>query len=407
VAGYMNYNNENCTKDSPYNEIEPTINSGVGFITDFWEKHYLKEYIKAGGSKIKFVTGNKGSGKSHLLNIFSKLAKKDGYLTVSFSANQIWLNDFKFIFLETLRQCNLDVLMEKCSKKIIKELGYDTSQIKQGESFIDYLATLGKNDALERGEIRNQLRKFFKENPRMDNNFSIACSLLCGGVLGQPPLEEYNKELILKWLTNEKGFRLTSLRPLGMSPARITKFNARLMMQSLSELVIVSGYSGLIVTIDDLDVIVNKSSLAPLHYTKMKREDTYESIRELIDDIDNFKNIMFLFGCSKPLIDNEKLGMKSYQALWMRIQNEVGNDRINKFSDIIDMNKVARQVYTPELLMTMSKDFSKQIINLEVEPKVIDRETASKLIEQSKQGGISIPILVKNATLGITEWEES
>ena len=403
----MNYNNENCTKDSPYNEIEPTINSGVGFITDFWEKHYLKEYIKAGGSKIKFVTGNKGSGKSHLLNIFSKLAKKDGYLTVSFSANQIWLNDFKFIFLETLRQCNLDVLMEKCSKKIIKELGYDTSQIKQGESFIDYLATLGKNDALERGEIRNQLRKFFKENPRMDNNFSIACSLLCGGVLGQPPLEEYNKELILKWLTNEKGFRLTSLRPLGMSPARITKFNARLMMQSLSELVIVSGYSGLIVTIDDLDVIVNKSSLAPLHYTKMKREDTYESIRELIDDIDNFKNIMFLFGCSKPLIDNEKLGMKSYQALWMRIQNEVGNDRINKFSDIIDMNKVARQVYTPELLMTMSKDFSKQIINLEVEPKVIDRETASKLIEQSKQGGISIPILVKNATLGITEWEES
>jgi len=403
----MDYNNRNCTDDSPYGKIEPTVNSGVEFITDFWEKHYLQEYIKAGGSKIKFVTGNKGSGKSYLLNRFSELAQKDGYLTVSFSAKDIWLNDFKFIFLEILRQCDLDTLMEKSAQMIIKELGYDASQIKEKEKFIDYLANLKKNDALERGEIRNQLRTFFKENPRMDNNFSIACSLLCGGVLGQPSLDDNNKELILSWLTNEKGFRLTSLRPLGMSPARISKFNARLMLRSLSELVILSGYSGLIVTIDDLDVIVDRSSLAPLHYTKMKREDTYESIRELIDDIDNFKNIMFLFGCSRTLIDNEKMGMKSYQALWMRIQNEVWNDRINKFSDIIDMNEVARQVYTPELLMKMSKHFSSQIINQEIEPKVIDRDTASKLIEQSKQGGISIPVLVKNATLGITEWEEN
>jgi hypothetical protein len=71
------------------------------------------------------------------------------------------------------------------------------------------------------------------------------------------------------------------------------------------------------------------------------------------------------------------------------------------------MNEVARQVYTPELLMNMSKNFSNQIINHEYEPNVIDIETASKLIEQSKQGGISIPLLVKNATLGISDWEEN
>jgi hypothetical protein len=407
VVASMDYNNINSTEDSPYEKSESTYTSGVGFITDFWEKHYLKEYIKAGGSKIKFVTGNEGSGKSHLLDNFTKLAKNNGYLTVTFSANEIWLNDFKFIFLEILRQCNLDTLMEKCSQQIIRELGYDPNQIIPGETFIDYLAALGKNDALEKGEIRNQLRKFFKDNSRMDNNFAIACSLLCGGVLGHPVLDDSNKDLILSWLTNEKGFRVTSLRHLDMSPARITKFNARLMLQSLSELVMVSGYSGLIVTVDDLDVIIDRSSLAPLHYTKMKREDTYESIRELIDDIDNFKNIMFLFGCFKSLIDNERMGMKSYQALWMRIQNEVWNDRINKFSDIIDMNEVARQVYTPELLMNMSKNFSNQIINHEYEPNVIDIETASKLIEQSKQGGISIPLLVKNATLGISDWEEN
>ena len=388
-------------------ERNNNINSGVGFINDFWEKHYLKEYIKAGGSKIKFITGSKGSGKSYLMNHFNEVAKQNGYLTVSFSANEIWLNDFKFIFLEILRQCDLNDLMDKCANKIISELGYDYNQIKEGELFVDYLATLGRNDAIERGEIRNQLRILFKDNPKMDINFAIACSLLCGGVLGQPPLEDSSKELIFNWLYNEKGFRITSLRPLGMSPARITKFNARIMLQSLSELVIVSGYKGLIVSIDDLEILVDRSSLAPLHYTKMKREDTYESIRELIDDIDNFKNIMFVFGCSKQLIDNEKMGMKSYQALWMRIQNEVWNDRINKFGDIINMDDVARQVYTPEVLVNMSKQFSCQIINKEIEPKIIDVDYAKEIIEKSKLGGISIPILVKNATLGITNLEEN
>ncbi|MGD1821629.1 MAG: BREX system ATP-binding domain-containing protein [Pleomorphochaeta sp.] len=398
-----NYENNNFS----FIQNKHNMNSGVGFINDFWEKHYLKEYIKEGGSKIKFITGSKGSGKSYLMNQFNEVAKNNGYLTVSFSANEIWLNDFKFIFLETLRQCDLDSLMEKCAKKIITELGYDYNQINDGENFIDYLASLGKNDAIERGEIRNQLRVLFKDNPKMDINFALACSLLCGGVLGQPPLEDSSKELIFNWLYNVKGFRITSLRPLGMSPARITKFNARTMLQSLSELVIVSGYAGLIVTIDDLEILVDRSSLAPLHYTKMRREDTYESIRELIDDIDNFKHIMFIFGCSNQLIDNEKMGMKSYQALWMRIQNEVWNDKINNFGDIINMDDVARQVYTPEVLVNMSKEFSSQIINKEIEPKIIDEEYAKKLIEKSKLGGVSIPILVKNATLGITNMEEN
>jgi hypothetical protein len=406
VGVSMDINNSYRLQESSFNKINSNKDSGIGFINNFWEKHYLKEYIKAGGSKIKFVTGNKGSGKSYLLRDFTEKAKQNGYLTVTFSANQIWLNDFKFIFLEILNQCNLDNLMDKCSKIIIKELGYDFTQIEEGKRFIDYLAFLKKNDAIERGEIRNQLRKLFKDNPRMDNNFAIACSLLCGGVLGQPPLEDSGKDLIFSWLRNEKGFRITSLRPLGMSPSRITKFNARLMLQSLSELVMVSGYSGLIVTIDDLDILVDKSSLSPLHYTKMKREDTYESIRELIDDIDNFKNIMFLFGCSRELIDNEKIGMKSYQALWMRIQNEVWNDRINKFADIMDMNDIAKQFYTTEVLINMSKEFSNRIKNKEIETKVIDKEIANKLIEQSKLGGISIPVLVQNATLGITDLEE-
>ena len=63
------------------------------------------------------------------------------------------------------------------------------------------------------------------------------------------------------------------------------------MLRSLAEVVSMGGYSGLFIAIDDLEILTSRSSLEPVHYTKMKREDTYESIRQLIDDIDSMKKI--------------------------------------------------------------------------------------------------------------------
>ena len=41
---------------------------GVEFLTDFWQEKYFQEYIRDGGSKIKFITGRPGSGKTHFLD---------------------------------------------------------------------------------------------------------------------------------------------------------------------------------------------------------------------------------------------------------------------------------------------------------------------------------------------------
>ena len=45
------------------------LSAGIGFLADFWADRYLKEYIASGGSKIKFITGKTGSGKSHFLQL--------------------------------------------------------------------------------------------------------------------------------------------------------------------------------------------------------------------------------------------------------------------------------------------------------------------------------------------------
>lgn len=155
------------------------------------------------------------------------------------------------------------------------------------------------------------------------------------------------------------------------------------------------GYSGLFIAIDDLEILTSRSSLEPVHYTKMKREDTYESIRQLIDDIDSMKNIFFVYAFDRELADNENAGLKSYQALWMRIQNEVTGERFNRFSDMVDLDRMAMQEYTPEIIQEISRSLVRAQDNFTLSP--VDEQTAREITAQAKTGALGIPQLIINA----------
>lgn len=386
-------------------EAVDRLSVGIDFLTDFWRDRYLREFIRYGGSKIKFITGQPGSGKTHALRLLSSLARKEGYIVASFSARDIWLNDFREVYLEILRQSNLLDLLKRCSRTIVKSMGFDPDEIPEGVTFLDLLGQKNMSDALTKREIRLQLKNMFLDNPRFDNNFALACSLICGGMLGHPFLEEPNKQLLLSWFNGDKSIRVTMLRPLGLAPSKITKYNARNMLRSLTELIRISGYAGLLTTIDNLEVLLDTSGLNPMHYTKMKREDTYESIRQLIDDIDTFRNIMFVFAFGRNLLDNEKAGIKSYQALWMRIQNEVVGSRINKFADIVDLDVLAFEEYSPEKLVEMSRKLVQLVNSTSIKVSPINEAKARDLVEQAKLGGVSVPRLVGQVTLGFLAGE--
>lgn len=381
-------------------ELLRQLSAGIDFITDFWQKHYLEEYIREGGSKIKFVTGRSGSGKSHLLKLISITAREEGYVTAGFSARDIWIHDFKEIYIEVLRQTDILDCLRRCGLQIIKNLGFTPEEIPEGLTFMDYLSQNDLGDAITRREIRLQLKSMFLDNPLIDNNFALACSLLTGGILGHPLLEEQNRQMLLSWMEGDKGLKLASIRSLGLSPVRITKYNARHMLRSLAEVIRMAGYSGLFITVDNLEILLSRSSLEQIHYTKLKREDTYESIRQLIDDIDSMKNIMFVFAFERELLDNDSAGFKSYQALWMRIQNEVVGEHFNRFADIVDLDRLAAQVYTPQVLMEMSKKLADTYTRLGDTARPISLEACRNLISQAKNKSVSLPRLVNMATLG-------
>ena len=376
--------------EAPFSE---NSGGGISVLTDFWEEKYLQEYIRDGGSKIKFVTGRKGSGKTYFLQTMIALAKKHDYKTVQFSARDIWMHDFREIYIEIFHQCDIMDCLEAAGRRLIAEMGYDWQEIPEGMRFIDYLSQNGMGDALTKREIRMQLKQLFLDNPLLDNNFALACSMLTGSILGYPVLEEQNRNLLLSWLEGDRTVKLSQLRAIGFYPSRITRYNARHMLRSLAEVIRMGGRSGLFIAIDDLEILISRSSLEPIHYTKMKREDTYENIRQLIDDIDSMKNILFVYAFDRALIDDENAGLKSYQALWMRIQNEIVGERFNRFADMVDMDRLAAQEYTPEVIVSMSRELSER--QRDMTP--LDTEQAEEILRQARTGASGIPQLICSA----------
>lgn len=380
-------------------EARKSLTVGMDTLTGFLRARYLKEYIAAGGSKIRFVTGRQGSGKTHFAQCVMDGAKAENYMTVSFSAKKVWLHDFKEIYLEIFRQCDIESLLEKCANKIIRELGYDPAMVAGGQTLMDALSERGEADPFTRSEIRSILKEYFTRNSMLDNNFANCCALLTGGLLGHPVLEETGREKILAFLHGDKSVKLSQLRALGLSPSRITKYNARHLLRSLAEVIHLSGYEGLVIVIDDMEQLLNRSADNGLRYTKLRRDDTYESIRQLIDDIDNMRHVLFLFCFDRELMDNDSYGMKSYQALWMRIQNEVVSTRFNHFADIVDMDRYGDEYYSEKVLCEMAGRLAEYLTENGVEAKTLTEEEAAQLETRAQFGGLGLPYLVNRSVM--------
>ena len=380
-------------------EILQEISVGSDFIMDFWKEKYFAYYLARGGSKIKFLTGRTGSGKTHFLELLAIEVENMGYIPVTLSGREIWIHDFKEIYIAILHRVKLLECLRLCSYEVIRQLGYQPETIPEGISFADFLSSQGSLDPLTKREIRQQLEKLFLANPSVDNNFALACAMLTGGILGYPTLEEPSHKLLMLWLEGSREVKLSSLRRLGLSPSKITKYNARHMLRSLVEVCCLAGYKGLLISIDNLEVLLGADHAENIRYTRLRREDAYESIRELIDEIDTLKHTMFIFSFDRTLMDDETKGLKSYQALWMRIQNEIEGTRFNRFADIVDLDRLIDEVYTPENILKMSTRLAQVVNRIDEGANPISLNTAEELHAKARYGKVSVPRRVILATL--------
>lgn len=319
-------------------------------IWNFWRAYYLDDYIADGGSKVKFLLGKAGSGKTHALLFLLEEARRLGYLTVFADARQVRLNKFDSIYQSVLGEVDMAALVDDYCGIVLESMGYQSPQIPPEQDFFSWAQGQGRAADTLRREIQERLDALYHDR-KINHNFATAFTQLCAHRLGSRRLAPEQQDVLVDWL---KGLPLQArvLKPLKIF-TRVDKYNARHMMASFLCLLRLCGRRGLCLAMDNLDALLERGATGRALYGKSARNEVYESLRQLVDDFAGFEGAFFVFAGRNELIYDEKGGFKSYEALWMRIQNEVSGSRPNKFADLFNQDALVKEFFTVELCLEL------------------------------------------------------
>jgi len=366
-------------------------------IWNSWRDYYLNDYIACGGSKVKFLTGKPGSGKTHTLLLTLEEARRLGYITFSANARQLRLNKFDSLYQAVLDAVDVENLVAAYCIALIGRFGYQAGQLAPGQDFFSWAQEQGRAADSLRRDIQEELDALYR-NRKINHNFALAFTQLCAHYLGSRRLADGQKEILQEWLKS-RPLPARALKPLKIF-TRIDKYNARYMMASFLCLLRLCGHRGLFVAVDDLDALTERGPEGRALYGRAARNEVYESLRQLVDDFAGFEGAFFIFAGRTELIHNEREGFKSYEALWMRIQKEVSGTRPNIFADLVNQDLIVKEFFTVgtclELQQRMNdvlslnsnlrqEDFHCLLENVSMFSPV--RRVVEAIISQSEAGG--------------------
>lgn len=311
-------------------------------LTEFWRERYLDGYIKEGGSKVKLVTSQDVAVIRGFLERVVRIAKGAGYVTAFLDANDLHrVNVFANVYQAAVRELDLRGLIRDYRDGIIRRLGYNPDEIPEDKTVVEWACEArGRDRTAFRREVQERLELDLFRNRLVNRTFATATLQLASNILGakEGELSEEDEAFLYGWMRAEPA-SLRDLRKFHVF-ARIDRYNARLMLRSLVELARLAGGTGVFLAVGGLEILLARKENGRPLYPKAARDEFYESIRQLIDEVDMLNNFMIVLGFRKPLVDDRAAGLMSYEALWLRIQNEVEGRRPNLFRDFLDLDAV-------------------------------------------------------------------
>lgn len=319
--------------------------------SEFLCREYLQDFISQGGTKVKLLVGTPGSGKSHLLALAAGLAREERYLVAELSAS-IATRIFPIdrFYGAVMKSIGPWKLAEAYAQQALEELGYGRDQLPARSSFLDAAVRQGLGEeALLRRSLRERVEPLLR-TAELDPTFGVAMAQAVGHRLGSFELRPEEREVLTRWFTADKVL-LRELKPLQIykTPDRHV---ARDYLRSLATVARLAGYRGLVVCVDNLESVAHRSPAdGHARYSRAQRDEAFETIRQLIDDVDRSRHSLYLLAGRREVLEDEKTGISSYEALRLRLLQEVRADRFNPYADVVDLNEARVDGYlSPEAL---------------------------------------------------------
>jgi bacteriophage exclusion system BrxC/D-like protein len=292
----------------------------------------LAHYIAAGGTKVRFLNGDYGDGKTHFLSIIQHLAVQTGF-AVSFVVltREVPMHKFELVYREIASQLSTAAGTRGIRGLIAHWL--DTLQPNMGEAA----------DEATRATRMEALAEALRGLPSMDLNFANGLIALARNrfrplAAGETPeAREAERHTLDEWF---EGGRLSKreIRPFQIFEA-LNKSNSKRLLVSLIAFLRYLGYQGLILLLDELETMMAQSASV--------RTAAYENVRLFIDNAEQAHHLHVFFSIIPDVILADK-GFKSYDALWSRVRSVGESRRLNYRSIVIDLHRTPLDI--PELL---------------------------------------------------------
>jgi hypothetical protein len=314
-------------------ELLQVMTLGREIWLDRFAQECLQDFIGAGGSKVKLLLGTAGTGKTHLLRCALLEAQRLGFAAVWLSAREVRLHKLVEFYRAIAATLDGEALVRGLCRQIGKNLQYPEYE---GNNLL-FPQMCDKMDAVSaRREIQQTIRDFVNA---LD---VLPCfKAFVSGVLSYRMIHgrEDRLALALQWLVGEKLTRAQA-RDLFLLTS-LKAGNARSWLNSLLKLLVASGQKGLVVVLDNLEALTEKDPETRRYlYTPTAVQDVYEVIRQILDDAELMSHLGLLLAGDSRLLEDDKRGLRSYDALWLRLQSGIVPDaRFNPLADLVDTDK--------------------------------------------------------------------
>ncbi|UTA69050.1 ATP-binding protein [Emticicia sp. 21SJ11W-3] len=272
------------------------------------------EDVKNGHSLVKFWIGDFGSGKSFMLHLLNTVALKQRFVVsnADFTPdNRLYSNDGKAVALYS-------AIIDNIAIQTKPEGGALPTLL---EKWIELIITkTAEENTISLVDIRNeQYLNLIQSNiMKTINEITEVGSFDFGTVVmryyeGYITDNEFLRRSALKWLKGEYRSKIEAKQDLGVREV-INDLNYYDMLKNFCKLFVNMGYSGFMINLDEA---INLYKIS----TSVMREKNYEKILTMYNDCFQGKvaNLFFNFAGTKEVLENERRGLFSYNALKSRL----------------------------------------------------------------------------------------
>ncbi|MDD5603033.1 MAG: DUF2791 family P-loop domain-containing protein [Eubacteriales bacterium] len=309
-------------------------------------KDYLNDFIKSGGAAVKFGITDDSFNYAGLLSEIRGLAEQDDYVFAYAEATSTKIHMIDKLFHKISKQIDWDNLAYSTVRRIFSCYNYKMPD-ERNDFNIEYIAGLNNREEIFlRKELHSCLEKEIFHDYEMSQEFRIAMIRLCLDQLDSGGPSVFLSNAVKEWLRGE--LRLISALKEALIYQKIARHNARHMLYSLPHWLRINGKNGLVLVLDINRYFISKRPEGEddsFYYSTPATLDVYELLRQFIDSTDEVEGLLVIVLAGKEMLISEKRGVNRYDALKLRIWDEVRDTRrqnpLASMVRITDSNEVA------------------------------------------------------------------